>query len=144
MKDLGQDPISLDLSAIFVPPTIPLGSSLSALPPSARTCTLTPHHGWAIGPDTNGPALTRTRPRSGPGPPHDPPAPSQQARWGHTRLLAAPAQALTRCSPAHLGTGPARARPDPGQPFPARAPASVGSNSHGRCVPCSLTLSQTR
>ena len=52
------------------------GSSLSALPPSARTCTLTPHHGWAIGPDTNGPALTRTRPRSGPGPPHDPPAPS--------------------------------------------------------------------
>ena len=130
-------------------------------PRPAQLCTLTLPGPGPDGSHGSAPDMDQRARDYGPGPgpgPHGPVRdPDQWActlgpRASHTtactstrsRLLAAPAHALTRCSPAHLGTGPARAHPDPGQPFPARAPASVGSNSHGRCVPCSLTLSQTR
>ena len=62
MKDLGQDPISLDLSAIFVPPAIPLGSSLSARRPGPALSLHT----------TDGPSAQTRTARLSPGPDHGP------------------------------------------------------------------------
>ena len=102
-KGFGQDPTSLDSSAIFDPPTIPPGSSLSALPWRPCSALNTSHHRWALGPVTTGPALDRPgidRPgpalalprspliRPGSGPPHQTPCASTHgSQLGPVRMV---------------------------------------------------------